>query len=294
MKNIHLEAVSITEQSIDEATDSLNCTFDTEWRHILIQGEEIEVTGGAWVQVEMSSEFSRGVSLQEYLALDEENGVFTLTGYTYPDMHLYETVAGVMKIVARQMLDVGSRVGKFLTIFPVEDRRHFRLHHGVVQPFDTLQCADEICRVQTFVHDSDNRLLVGTNKGLLIQEDPDGPFESQFLIPGIRWLLTDPGGNIFLGTENNGVFRTENNGSSWQKAGNLPVEKVESFAFDDENQTMYLNTAFGIFVSYDDGKSWTTMPEKYFFGGVKYFLFDIRNRILIAKTRDNKLYLREV
>ncbi|MBN2054093.1 hypothetical protein JW905_04185 [bacterium] len=294
MSNIRLRAVPLTRESLRDAASSLVCTFDPQWEHLLEQGEEIELTKDRWMRTELSSEFTRGVSLQQVLVLDQDTVVFTLSGYAYPTEAQFEKVARVIEAIAGHLGAIGSERAVFLTMFPSEDRRHYRLRGGRIAPFDILERDGINYKVQAYINDSHNSLLIGTRQGLFRKDVPGSALIPVLRIDNVIWLTSDQNRMIYMGTEQYGVFVSENGGTSWRKMRNLPVFKVLSMGIDNTNKIIYINTLNGIFESHDDGRTWFSSVEEFMATDVRELVFTSRSRILIVKTKDNRLYFKEV
>jgi photosystem II stability/assembly factor-like uncharacterized protein len=77
----------------------------------------------------------------------------------------------------------------------------------------------------------------------------------------VNSLVTSAGGRIFAGTsgasaESSGVFRSTNDGASWQQVGlgNMLVNAIAAYG----NSSLYAGTASGVFFSTDTGLTWTS------------------------------------
>ncbi len=66
------------------------------------------------------------------------------------------------------------------------------------------------------------------------------------------------GSNMFLGTLNDGVFRTTDNGSNWVKTNNgLTNHRVNALITKDSS--LFAGTSNGVFLSTDSGSNWTAV-----------------------------------
>ena len=63
------------------------------------------------------------------------------------------------------------------------------------------------------------------------------------------------GDNIFVGTGGNGIFRSSNNGDSWETVNNgLPLNSIQAMA--NNNGRLFASTYYDIMTSTDNGNLW--------------------------------------
>ncbi len=75
-------------------------------------------------------------------------------------------------------------------------------------------------------------------------------------VGGILHLLV-VGSNIFVGTFENGMLRSTDNGASWAQINNgFPVNQLFIYSLVNNGATIFASTAFGIFRSTDNGANW--------------------------------------
>lgn len=292
MKESGLKDVPLSDVSLSEALASLNCTFDLQWKNLLMQGEELEVSNEHWVTTALSSELHRGVSLQQILVLSRDEAIISFSGNAYPSPADFGRVGRIFTVIIRMMLRMESKLAQFFTIFPNEDRRHYQLRNGTITPFETINCDGESSRIRAYLLDGDGKLLIGAHKGLF-QVDPETQASCALLrIPEINWITVGLHKSLYLGTATHGVFKSEDRGKTWSKLTNLPVDNVITLSVDETKKVMYLNTKHGVFVSTNDGASWRSMPEEFLSGGVREFVVDGVTHIAFVKTNDHRLFMR--
>jgi hypothetical protein len=69
-------------------------------------------------------------------------------------------------------------------------------------------------------------------------------------------LIRDPGkGYLYMGTYNQGIYRSTSEGASWQQLGHFPDAAVLNL-FISSKGTLYAGSADGFYLSYDDGEHW--------------------------------------
>ena len=93
-------------------------------------------------------------------------------------------------------------------------------------------------------------------------ESTNGPFGGE-----IRAVAFKSPGTIFAGTSTAGVFRSSDNGNTWVQASlGLPLEpddiiyeRVYALAINSRGD-IYAGTRVGLYVSTDDGESWSARP----------------------------------
>ena len=114
---------------------------------------------------------------------------------------------------------------------------------------------------------SDTNLYVGTFPGVYVSTDNGKSWStsSTGFIPNV-WSLATSGINLFAGTDGHGVFRSINNGASWDSV-NVGMTNTTVFALTVSPQKrggtyLFAGTfAHGIFLSADSGMSWTTIDS---------------------------------
>ncbi|MGE5398844.1 MAG: T9SS type A sorting domain-containing protein [Ignavibacteriales bacterium] len=72
----------------------------------------------------------------------------------------------------------------------------------------------------------------------------------------ITHVACKPGGYVFISTMDNGVFRSDDNGSTWKAIGDFGINGPRSMAVGPEGN-VYAGVEFGFFRSTDNGNTWT-------------------------------------
>ena len=97
------------------------------------------------------------------------------------------------------------------------------------------------------------------------------------------WCLKVAGNNLFAGTQNNGVFMSTNNGVNWSQTS-LNGRTVWSLEVNGNN--IFAGTDVGVYVSNDNGTTWTLRNEG--FGNFPYVnALCILNNYVFAGTGNN-------
>lgn len=127
-------------------------------------------------------------------------------------------------------------------------------------------------------------------------------------------LAIDPNNNnvLYLGTDNDGLYKSIDGGDTWEKIvlNKLPEEYgIGDIVIDPQNSnTIYIGTVdyfrlfvdrglvgdYGVYVSYDGGKSWDTFNEGLNHDGIFSLEIDTEERILYAGTRGGGVYWRKI
>jgi photosystem II stability/assembly factor-like uncharacterized protein len=79
---------------------------------------------------------------------------------------------------------------------------------------------------------------------------------------GVRMFAIDPAQptRIYAGTESEGVFRSNDAGSTWQRTNDLPAIPVRALSVaDDGSGTVYVANDIGVFRNDDGGGAWTNV-----------------------------------
>ena len=70
-------------------------------------------------------------------------------------------------------------------------------------------------------------------------------------------LATNPSGNVFVGTQGGGIFRSTDNGENWTGVNNgLTATNVRALAINAVSGHIFAGTFGGVFRSTDNGDSW--------------------------------------
>ena len=75
----------------------------------------------------------------------------------------------------------------------------------------------------------------------------------------IRCLATD-GINIFAGTDGNGLFASNDFGSSWYSI-NTGLSSDDIWSLNYSNNKLYAGTTNGIYLSIDNGNTWNSISN---------------------------------
>jgi len=109
---------------------------------------------------------------------------------------------------------------------------------------------------------SGNSIVVGTYGGIYVSDNLGLNWTAATVTAvGIRTIESDPAGIVFAGTMGGGIFRSSDNGVTWQtvNTGLTPVN-VTDIAIGKSGQ-MLAGTVFGgMYMSNDKGNSWESVP----------------------------------
>ncbi len=130
----------------------------------------------------------------------------------------------------------------------------------------------------------------------------DGLYES--LDDGISWFFSSPGIKaqqisvfasndtyMFTGTISNGVFRSDDNGASWEAINN-GLESLNTKSIHDIvalNNTVIIGTSSGIYKSTDNGDSWTIKLNPGINQGPQNLAYD--NGVLVTTASEDGVYI---
>lgn len=74
----------------------------------------------------------------------------------------------------------------------------------------------------------------------------------------VQELVVDASGTMWLGTGVSGLFKSEDGGDSWENCQGLPGWWIQGIAVcDDYPETVYAATEDGLYLSEDDGQTWS-------------------------------------
>jgi diguanylate cyclase (GGDEF)-like protein len=98
--------------------------------------------------------------------------------------------------------------------------------------------------------DDDDRLLVGTEKGLFVRDTPEAPFRllhEAFETLAVSALLEDDSGALWIGTINSGLYRINGDGIRHLDTDDgLPNNRVVSL-YQDREHSLWVGTNGGLF-----------------------------------------------
>lgn len=106
------------------------------------------------------------------------------------------------------------------------------------------------------------RLVVATRSGIAVADEAAGWAVRLALAGGdVRALAADPARpqRLYAGTQGDGVFRSDDGGSSWTGAG-LAGEIVKALAVDRDARVLAATKPPALFVSESGGASWSELP----------------------------------
>jgi hypothetical protein len=101
------------------------------------------------------------------------------------------------------------------------------------------------------------RLYVAGENAVSVVED--GNVETGLEGRGVRCLASDPRdpGTLYVGTSDEGVFKSENGGAAWEKLSGIEHSRVTAVAVSPTDGAVYAGTEpSALFVSRDGGSSW--------------------------------------
>lgn len=77
-------------------------------------------------------------------------------------------------------------------------------------------------------------------------------------VPGgeIRDFVFTSASRVFAATQGGGIHISENGGATWARLESSPARYVHQFALGADNQSLYVATDEGVFVTIDEGVSW--------------------------------------
>ncbi|MCZ6635211.1 MAG: DUF5050 domain-containing protein [bacterium] len=134
---------------------------------------------------------------------------------------------------------------------------------------------------------ADGHLLVGTEDGKIFRLDNTGAIQAESSLPQNTEVLTfaiDEAGQLFAGTGSGGVFRSADNGQTWEafNAG-LTSIRANALAFD-ANSDLFAGTNTGVFRFAKGGDQWasiyTAPPDAIVIGSVVALAVQSNNSIL--------------
>lgn len=76
----------------------------------------------------------------------------------------------------------------------------------------------------------------------------------------VQDVVADPGnvGTLYLASDMEGVYKTTDNGESWQTTGHLMNNRVYAVAIDPQNSNrVYIGTLYGLHISDDSGETYS-------------------------------------
>jgi len=168
-----------------------------------------------------------------YRSIDNgDNWIITNTGLGNPDVNTLAVV------------DTMLIAGTFGGIYHTEDKGD---NWG---PLD-----DSPGYVVSSFHLTGPVIFAGTNNGIYISPDKGESWEDPYdgFIGTIINSVHSTGTNLFAGTANSGLYRSDDEGTTWEKL-NLYSSNITSFI---ENGTDFFSgTSYGVYKSEDEGDTW--------------------------------------
>src|SRR5262249_55856834 len=115
---------------------------------------------------------------------------------------------------------------------------------------------EESMEIEALLMLPDKTLLAASlTQGLLSSHDDGRSWTSRSLSGnGALSLFATSGGSLLLGTIEQGLMRSDDGGANWQR---VLIQEANSVV--QLQQSIYIGTAGGIWVSQDDGQTWNEL-----------------------------------
>lgn len=85
----------------------------------------------------------------------------------------------------------------------------------------------------------------------------NGPYAAK-----VKCICISPSGDVFIGTDGGGVYRSVDNGATWTQANTgLTNLYIQAIAANPDGTFLYAGTQYGIFRSADRGAGWTAISS---------------------------------
>jgi len=126
-------------------------------------------------------------------------------------------------------------------------------------------------------------MLAATNAGLWFSKDSGNNWTASPDVPNEEWRFLGAAKNWVVAASLHSILRSEDAGGHW-KSASLPggMTQITGVAVDDTG-SIWLSGREGVFVSRDNGASWTT-PPGLVLKSVDSLYFDARNQRLLITT----------
>jgi len=143
--------------------------------------------------------------------------------------------------------------------------------------------------VQAVAVGANNKIFAGTAQGMFISTDEGNSWTNPIELLGKNvWVIKSNNNNVFAGTMGKGIYRSTNNGDSWDQldtTNGLTDMYVWGLAIDTTNDKIFAGTKFGgLLVSTNNGNNW----EK--FSGFSTGGIFVHNNSIYCGTRGSGIF----
>ncbi|KAA0265099.1 MAG: T9SS C-terminal target domain-containing protein [Chlorobiota bacterium] len=143
--------------------------------------------------------------------------------------------------------------------------------------------------IWSLVQTANGNLFAATERGVFISTNNGASWSSTALPQYDVRALSVSGNFIYAGLWGQGVYRTSDNGATWNDASNGMVIKAVQALLSDNSGNIYAGTfGGGIYKTTDGGSNWTSTAMNY---PHVWSLGKTSNGVIVAGTYGNGLYL---
>lgn len=143
--------------------------------------------------------------------------------------------------------------------------------------------------VQAVAVGVNNKIFAGTTQGMFISTDEGKSWTNPIELQGkYVWVIKSNNNNVFAGTMGKGIYRSTNNGDSWDQldtTNGLTDMYVWGLAIDTTNNKLFAGTRLGgLLVSTNSGNNWEQISE-FSTGGIY-----VHNNSIYCGTRGSGIF----